>query len=229
MAGKGFEFTDELRGYVMAHSANRGETTEEAQARAWLIERTHEALADVAGMQIAPEQGPLLTMFAQLVDARLIVEVGTFTGLSALCLAQGLAPGGRVICHDRSEEWTAIAREGWRRAGLEDRVELRIGPASETLRELPDEPIDLAFLDADKGGYIGYHEEVVPRLRPGGLLVVDNVLWSGRVVDAAADDAGAGDSNTVAIRAYNDHAAADPRVDVTIVNVGDGLLLARKR
>lgn len=224
MAGKGFEFTDELRSYVMDHSALASETDALAAAKAWMIERTHEALADVSGMQIAPEQGPLLTMLAQTLDARLIVEVGTFTGLSALCLAEGLADGGRVLCHDRSEEWTDVALEGWRRAGLEDRIELRLGPAATTLAELPDEPIDLAFIDADKGGYIGYHDMIVPRLRAGGLLVVDNVLWSGRVVDPSADD-----GNTRAIRAYNDYAAADERVDVTIVNVGDGLLLARKR
>ncbi|MEZ5383435.1 MAG: class I SAM-dependent methyltransferase [Microthrixaceae bacterium] len=225
MAGKGFEFTEELRSYVLEHSAIRSESERARDARAWLVQRTHEALADVAGMQIAPEQGPLLTMLAQLVGATLIVEVGTFTGLSALCLAEGLGEGGRVICHDRSEEWTAVAREGWQRAGMDDRIELRLGPAARTLAQLPAEPIDLAFIDADKEGYIGYHEELVPRLRAGGLLVIDNALWSGRVVgEADADDA-----NTLALRAYNDHAAADQRLDVTIANVGDGLLLGRKR
>jgi caffeoyl-CoA O-methyltransferase len=151
--------------------------------------------------------------------------VGTFTGLSALAIARGLAPGGRLLCCDVSAEWTALGRPFWEEAGVSDRIDLQIAPAAETLAGLPpDPPVDLAFIDADKGGYVGYWDELVPRLRPGGIIAVDNVLWSGRVVDPGADDAG-----TAAIRRFNDHAAADGRVDIVMLPVGDGLTLAQKR
>ena len=229
MAGKGFEFTDELRSYVMDHSALASETDALAAAKAWMIERTHEALADVSGMQIAPEQGPLLTMLAQTLDARLIVEVGTFTGLSALCLAEGLADGGRVLCHDRSEEWTAVAREGWRLAGLNDRIELRLGPAATTLGDLPDEPIDLAFIDADKANIPAYFDWAVRLSRPGSLIVVDNVVREGGVLEVDSDD-----ERIVGTRALFDMLSAEPRLDATAVQtVGakkwDGFVLARVR
>jgi caffeoyl-CoA O-methyltransferase len=124
-----------------------------------------------------------------------------------------------------SEEWTALARRAWDRAGLADRIELRLAPALETLRALPtDVPIDLAFIDADKPGYVAYWDELVPRVRPGGLLLADNVLWSGRITDEPGDDA-----NLAALRAFNDHVAADGRVDVTILPAFDGLTIARKR
>ncbi len=178
-----------------------------------------------AGMQIGPEQGALLTMLAQLVRARFAVEVGTFTGYSSICIARGLEPGGRLLCCDVSEEWTSIARRYWERAGVSDRIELRLAPAKETLAALPAEPtVDLAFIDADKGGYASYWGELVPRVRTGGLIAVDNVLWSGRVVDAFSDD-----SDTAAIRAFNDHVATDPRVDAVVLPVADGLTLARRR
>ncbi|HEV7723098.1 MAG TPA: O-methyltransferase, partial [Iamia sp.] len=146
-----------------------------------LVERTA-ALGSVAGMQIGADQAALMTALARLTGARRAVEVGTFTGMSALALARGLADDGRLLCCDVSEEWTAIAREAWADAGVADRIDLRIAPAAETLAgDLfgDDEPIDLAFIDADKPGYITYHDLLVPRLRPGGLLAVDNTLWSG--------------------------------------------------
>jgi caffeoyl-CoA O-methyltransferase len=215
---KSFLLSPELHAYIVEHA-----TPPDPVLEALVAETA--SLGEVARMQIAPEQGPLLTLLARLVDARWIVEVGTFTGYSSVCLARGLAPGGRLLCCDVSEEWTALARSAWAAAGLEDRVELRIAPALDTLRALPgDARIDLAFVDADKGNYIAYHEELVPRLRPGGLLVADNVLWSGAVADPAADD-----RDTTAIRAFNDHAAADPRVEPVVLPVGDGLLLARRR
>jgi caffeoyl-CoA O-methyltransferase len=215
---KSFLLSPELHAYLVAHATPPDPVLET------LIGETA-ALGDVARMQIAPEQGPFLTLLARLLDARSIVEVGTFTGYSSICLARGLAPGGRILCCDVSEEWTAVATRAWAEAGLDDRIDLRIAPALETLRALPDEPrIDLAFVDADKGNYLAYYEELVPRLRPGGLLVADNVLWSGAVVDPAADD-----RDTIAIRAFNDHAAADPRVEPVLLPVGDGLLLARRR
>ncbi|MCB0963747.1 MAG: class I SAM-dependent methyltransferase, partial [Acidimicrobiales bacterium] len=187
-------------------------------------ERT-EALGDVAGMQIGPDQAALLTMLTRFAGVSNAVEVGTFTGTSALCIARGLVPGGRLLCCDVSEEWTAIARDAWVEAGVDDRIDLRIAPAAETLATLPDEPtIDLAFVDADKTGYLAYYEELVPRLRPGGWLVADNTLWSGAVVDPdATDDA------TEALRAYNDRAATDERVDTVVLALADGLTVSQRR
>ncbi|MHB8341279.1 MAG: O-methyltransferase [Mycobacteriales bacterium] len=182
------------------------------------------ALGGPAGMQVAVEQGPLLTLLAALCGGRYVVEVGTFTGYSSICLARGLAPGGRLVCCDVSEEWTAVARRYWERAGLADWIELRLGPAADTLAALPEEPvIDLAFLDADKPGYLRYAELLAPRLRVGGLLVADNVLASGRVVDPTIDD-----EFTRAVRSFNDALAADPRWEVVMLPVGDGTTLARR-
>jgi predicted O-methyltransferase YrrM len=182
-------------------------------------------LGGVAGMQIGPDEGQLLTMLARLVGARQAVEVGTFTGYSSLCIARGLAQGGNLLCCDVSEEWTAIARLAWERAGLADRIDLRIAPAIDTLRALPsDARLDLAFIDADKPGYVDYWNELVPRVRPGGVLLADNVLWSGTIIDAA--DTG---PNTEALRAFNDTVAADDRVDVVVLPAFDGLTIARKR
>ena len=213
---KDVQLTDELRQYMVSHGTSSGAVAQE------LIERTH-ALGQAAEMQIPPEQGALLTLLAQLLDARLVVEVGTFTGYSTLCLARGLAPGGRVVTCDLSAEWTDIARAAWRRAGLSDRIELRLGPAAETLASLPEEPdIDLAFIDADKPGYIGYWEQLVPRLRPGGLIVADNVFYGGAAVDPSAV------GNASAIRAFNDHVSADVRVEQVMLPIADGVTLARK-
>lgn len=218
MAFRSFLLDDALNAYVVDHSV----PVDGVVAR--LTERT-EALGDVAGMQIGPDQAALLTMLTRFAGVSSAVEVGTFTGTSALCIARGLAPGGRLLCCDVSEEWTAIARDAWAEAGVDDRIDLRIAPAAETLAALPDEPtIDLAFVDADKTGYLAYYEELVPRLRPGGWLVADNTLWSGAVVDPeATDDA------TDAIRAYNDRAAADERVDTVLLALADGLTVSQKR
>jgi caffeoyl-CoA O-methyltransferase len=188
-----------------------------------LQERTRQ-LGRVAGMQIGADQGALLTMLTRLVGARRAVEVGTFTGYSSICIARGLAPGGHLLCCDVSEEFTAIARTAWAAAGLEDVIELRLAPALETLRALPPDPvIDLVFIDADKGGYASYFDELLPRVRPNGLLLVDNTLWSGRVVD---DDAT--DDDTAAIKAFNDKVAADERVESYLLPVGDGVTMIRK-
>src|SRR4029079_9613063 len=152
-----------------------------------LIEETR-ALGPVAGMQIAPEQGAFLTLLTRLVGARYAVEVGTFTGYSSLCIPRGLPGGGHLLCCDVSEEWTAIARRAWASAAVADRIELRLAPAAETLRALPrDETIDLASVDADKPVYPVYSEEILARLRPNGVVLVDNVLWDGRVVQSDAD------------------------------------------
>ena len=214
---KSIVVTRAVHDYAVAHG-----TPPDAVQEALIAATT--ALGGVSRMQIAPEQGAFMTLLAQLVDARFAVEVGTFTGYSSICLARGLAPGGRLLCCDVSEEWTAIARQHWAMAGVEDRIELRIGPAADTLRALPhDPPIDIAFIDADKTGYRTYYDEIVDRLRPGGIVPIDNVLWSGRVVDAAdtSDD-------TVALRAINDHVAADPRVSAVLLPIADGLTVARR-
>lgn len=176
-------------------------------------------------MQIAPEQGTFLTLLTASLGARRAVEVGTFTGYSSVCIARGLAPDGHLLCCDVSEAWTSVARRYWARAGLADRIELRLGPAADTLASLPEEPVvDLAFLDADKPGYHTYYELLLPRVRPGGLLLADNVLQHGGVLDP--DDHA---ENTEAIRAFNDHVAADDRVDVVMLPLADGLTVARKR
>jgi caffeoyl-CoA O-methyltransferase len=179
------------------------------------------ALGPVASMQIGPDQGQLLTLLTLLVGANRAVELGTFTGYSSLCIARGLAAAGTLLCCDVSEAWTTMARKAWERAGVAERIELRIAPAIETLRSLPTGPtIDLAFIDADKGGYCDYWDELVPRVRPGGLLLADNVLWSGRVVQ------GDGDEDVRSIRAFNDRVAADDRVDVVVLPAFDGLTVA---
>lgn len=218
MSPRSFLLDDALHRYVVDH------TVEPDEVLARLTART-EDLGDVAGMQIGPDQAALLTMLTRFAGVTSAVEVGTFTGTSALCVARGLAPGGRLLCCDVSEEWTAIAREAWTAAGVDDRIELRIAPGVETLRSLrPDPVIDLAFVDADKPGYVEYYEELVPRLRPGGWIVADNTLWGGTVVDGSATD-----RDTEALRAYNDRAAADDRVDTVLLALADGLTVSQKR
>jgi caffeoyl-CoA O-methyltransferase len=184
---------------------------------------TAERTGRAAGMQIGDDQAVLLEILARAIGARRAVEIGTFTGYSALALARGMGSDGRLLCLDVSEEWTAIARGAWEKAGVADRIELRIGPALDTLRELPPVLFDLAFVDADKTNYRAYVEELLPRLRPGGLLLVDNTLWSGAVLDDKDES-----DDTVAIRAVNDAIAADPRVRVVILPIGDGLTVAQR-
>jgi len=215
---RNFTVTDEVRDYAASHGSwPAGDVMRRLRAKTL-------ELGDVSGMQIGDDQGQLLTMMARLVGARTAVEVGTFTGYSSLCIARGLADGGSLLCCDLSEQWTAIGVRAWEEAGLRDRIELRIAPALETVRALPHEAdIDLVFIDADKTGYAGYWEELVPRVRPGGVLLVDNVLWSGRVVDADATDA-----DTVALQAFNNLVAADARVEALVLTAFDGLTIARK-
>ena len=166
-----------------------------------------------------------MTLLARLLGARRAIEVGTFTGYSALCLARGLSDDGRLLCCDVSDEWTRIGKPYWEQAGVAHKIDLRLGPAAETLRALPPDPVvDLAFIDADKGGYPTYYEEILKRLRPGGLILVDNVLFMGTVVDPSVQN-----ENVVAIRAFNEKVAADERVDRVMIPVGDGLTLLRKR
>ncbi|HVM67621.1 MAG TPA: O-methyltransferase [Acidimicrobiales bacterium] len=215
---KSFLLNEDLHRYIVEH------TTPFDELRARLVEETS-ALGGVSQMQVAPEQSVFLTLVTRLVGARRAIEVGTFTGLSALSIAAGLAPGGTLICCDVSDEWTTIARRYWKEAGVDDRIELRLGPALGTLANLPAGPsLDLAFIDADKGGYIGYWEAIVPRTRQGGVILADNTLAGGSVVDESVTY-----DMTVAIREFNDHAAADRRVDLVLLPISDGLTMAVKR
>jgi len=208
---------DSLYGYLLAHRAPDDEVVRE------LREETAR-LGGWAVMQIAPDQATFLRILVAAIGARHAVEGGTFTGLSALAIARGLPADGRLLCLDVSEEWTAIARRAWAKAGVAERIELRIAPAAETLRALAEGPqFDFAFIDADKQGYPLYWEEIVRRLRPGGLIAVDNVLWEGDVVRPEEQD-----DDVVAIRRFNELVLADPRVESVMLAIADGLTLARK-
>lgn len=182
----------------------------------------------MARMQISAEQGSLLQLLVRLLDARRCLEVGTFTGYSAMAVVQAMPPDGRLVACDVSEEWTAIARDHWARAGVAGRIDLRLAPALQTLDALLADgqagTFDLAFIDADKENYAAYYDRCLALLRPGGLVAIDNVLWSGAVADPADTS-----PSTVALRALNARVIADPRVDVSMVPISDGLTLARKR
>jgi caffeoyl-CoA O-methyltransferase len=179
-------------------------------------------------MQISADQGQFLAFIAKLIGARQTLEVGTFTGYSALSVALALPKDGRVVACDISEEWTSIGRRYWKEAGVVNKIDLRIGPAAETLKGLEKEGyrdrFDMAFIDADKGGYATYYESALKLVRPGGLIAFDNMLWSGRVADPKARD-----GDTKNIRALNAKIAADERVDRVLVPIGDGMMLARRR
>ena len=216
MSNRTLTLTDDLVAYVQRHGVR------EHPVLARLREDT--APMPMSQMQIAPEQGAFMALLVQLIGARRILEIGTFTGYSSTAMALAMPPDGRITCLDVSREWTERARQAWREAGVEDRVDLRIGPAADSLRELDDDAFDLAFIDADKTGYDGYYEGCLRVVRPGGLILIDNVLQGGRVVDTAADD-----ENVTAIRALNEKIAADERVDMTLLPVADGLTMARVR
>lgn len=206
-----------LDDYLLAHATPADDVLRD------LVEETHRA-TESAEMQISHDEGEFLTMLVRLTGASLAVEVGVFTGYSSICIARGLRADGRLLACDVSEEWTSIARRYWERAGLTDRIDLRLAPADETLRSLPaDQAVDFAFIDADKTGYPTYYEELVPRMRPGGLIVLDNVLRFGRVVDPSAQEPA-----DKAIRQINDTITADSRVQSVMLPLRDGVTLARK-
>jgi len=215
---KAFQLGAEIHAYIVAHGTPPDAIQQE------LIAETRN-LGGISLMQIAPEQGAFMTLLARAIGARRAIEIGTFTGYSSLCIARGLPVDGLLIACDVSTDWTATARRYWEKAGVADRIDLRIGPATETLASLPAEPaFDLAFIDADKSNYLAYYELILPRLRTGGVILVDNVLWMGQVVNPEASDA-----NVLAIRAFNDAVARDPRVDCSMLAISDGLTLLRKR
>jgi caffeoyl-CoA O-methyltransferase len=215
---KSFQLPAPVHEYLVAHGTPPDPLQRE------LIEETRK-LGGISLMQIAPEQGAFMTLLTRAIGARRAVEVGTFTGYSAICIARGLPEDGHLLCCDVSEEWTSIARRYFEKAGVADKIELRIAPGAETLAALPlEETIDLAFIDADKSGYTVYYEEILKRLRAGGIALIDNVLWMGRVADPEVDD-----EQTRAIRSFNDFVASDDRVDRVMLPISDGLTILRKR
>ncbi len=216
--GKFLTLDSKLYDYMLAHGHNGDPLLRE------LAEETRQKLGRRAGMQIAPEQGTFMTLLARAIGARRAVEVGTFTGYSALCVARALPADGHLLCCDISREWTAIARRYWERAGVAGRIALKLGPALDTLRALPaGETFDFAFIDADKANYLNYYEEILRRTRAGGLILIDNVLWGGAVTDSRDQS-----EDTAGIRAFNDFVAVDKRVEAVMIPVSDGLTLARK-
>ncbi len=208
----------ELHDYIVAHGS-----PPDPICRA-LTEETRESVGPMAMMQIAPEQGAFMSFFVRALGVREAIEIGTFTGYSALCIARGLPADGHLLCCDVSEEWTAIGKRYWEKAGVADRIELRLAPAIKTLRSLPREPrFDFAFLDADKKSYEAYLDEILPRLEPGGVILVDNVLWGGNVIRPDSDD-----ESTQAIRAFNDRVASDPTLESVMLPVADGLTFIQR-
>jgi caffeoyl-CoA O-methyltransferase len=210
--------SDELHTYLVEHGSRQDEVLSRLAAE------TAE-LGDIAVMQIAPDQGALITMLVRAIGATRALELGTFTGYSAICIARGLSPDGRLVACELDEGYAEIARRHFAEAAVEDRIELRLGPAAETLLSMPaGEQYDFAFIDADKQGYGDYYELCLDHLRPGGLLMLDNVLMRGRVLDPAADDEGAR-----VVAELNARIAGDERVDVAMLAVADGVTLALKR
>ena len=220
MSNKTLSITDTLYEYILDVSVREPDVLAELRA-------VTARLPEVA-MQIAPEQGRFMALLVQIMNARRCIEVGVFTGYSSLSVALALPVDGSIIACDVSEEWTAVARRYWQKAGVAEKIDLRLAPASETLGGLLDdglaEQFDFAFIDADKEGYASYYEQLLQLIRPGGLIAVDNVLWSGRVADN-----GNNEPDTLAIRAFNDRLKNDQRVDISLLPLADGLTLARKR
>jgi caffeoyl-CoA O-methyltransferase len=220
MTSRRLQISDDIHRYLVEHSVREPE----------VLARLRAATASLpqAQMQIGPEQGQLMALLARLVGAKRCIEIGVFTGYSSLAVALALPADGRILACDVSEEWTAIARRFWREAGVEHKIELKLQPALRTLEQLlaagEAGRFDFAFIDADKPAYDAYYELLLQLLRPGGLIALDNTLWSGHV--ANPDDR---DPNTVALRALNDKLHRDERIDLSLLPVGDGLTLARKR
>ncbi len=218
MQRKAIEGTPELQRYVLDHSEPL-----EAHHLA-LIEATDTRVPELSLYQVPPEEAIALRMLTRITGARHVLEIGTFTGLSSMLIAEGLGEDGHLTCLDIDPETGAIAREHWEAAGVSERITLHIGPAAETLAAMPDAHFDLVFLDADKPGYIGYFETVLPMMDSGGLIVADNTLLRGLVLDAETED-----SNAAALRTFNRHVNEHPGVDVVMLPVYDGLTLIRKR
>jgi caffeoyl-CoA O-methyltransferase len=219
MARRSLELDDRLYDYLVQFGTRESELLKDL--------RNETAKLPGAGMQIGPEQGAFMGLLVELIGAKRALEIGTFTGYSSLCIAGAMPADGKLICCDVSEEYTKVARNYWRRAGLESKIELRIGPAVATLDALiaaDVEPFDFAFIDADKTNYSNYYDRAMQLVRPGGLIAIDNVLWGGDVANPAEND-----EDTKAIRAVNERVRNDERVTLALAPIGDGLTLARKR
>jgi predicted O-methyltransferase YrrM len=215
MAGRAPFLPEAISRYIAEHAVREPAILQE------LREATRKVPS--SGMQIGADQGQLMAMLVQLAGAKRCLEIGTYTGYSALAVALALPADGRIVCCDVSEEWTAVGRPFWKKAGVERKIDLRIGPALETLKTLA-APFDFVFIDADKENYAAYYERCLALVRPGGLIVVDNVLWSGEVANPRANDAA-----TAALKAFNDLVHRDERVDLAMLSIGDGVTLLRKR
>jgi len=220
MSRRTLDVDDRLYSYLIEHSLRENDVQRRLRAET--------ARLPESSMQIAPEQGQLLRFLTELIGARRAIEVGTFTGYSALCIALGLPPDGRLLACDVNDEWTRLARRMWTEAGVEERIELALGPALQTLDDRLATggagEYDLAFIDADKTSYVLYYERLLRLVRPGGLIAIDNVLWDGRVADPSARD-----EDTTAIRALNERIHADERVSLSMLPIGDGVTLVRRR
>ena len=220
MSSRTLNLTDELYDYL------QGVSSRESDVQRKLRDET--ASLPMALMQISPEQGQFMALLARLLGVRKAIEVGVFTGYSSLCIALAMPDDGELICCDISDEWTRVGRRYWREAGVDSKIDLRLAPALETLDSLLAQgrggEFDFAFIDADKENYSSYYESCLELLRVGGVILVDNVLWNGAVIDP--DDQSV---DTKAIRAFNEHLHADERVDLSMLPIGDGLTLARKR
>jgi caffeoyl-CoA O-methyltransferase len=217
--GKYLSLTPELYNYIVAHGGNHDALL------AQLADETAKLMGGTAMMQISPEQGTFMTILARAIGARHAVELGTFTGYSAICIARGLPPDGSLLCCDVSAEWTAVARRYWEKAGLSHKIALKLAPALETLQALPaNEIFDFGFIDADKSNQPAYYDEILKRLRPNGLLLIDNVLWNGEVLNQRNQT-----PDTRSIRELNDLLPGDNRVDIVMLPVADGLTICRKK
>ena len=212
------QLNDELHAYVVEH----GSRQDEVLAR---VQEETAAMGSISSMQIAPDQGAFMEILTRSIGAQEALEIGTFTGYSAISIARGLVPAGRLLCLELSDEYAEIAARNLEAAGVADRVEIITGPAGETLRKLPErEHFDLVFIDADKTSYPEYFEEALKRTRPGGLILLDNVLRDGRVVDPDPDD-----ESTNALVALNEKLAKDERIDIAMLAIADGITIAQKR
>jgi caffeoyl-CoA O-methyltransferase len=218
MAGRAPFLPKKISRYIAEHAVREPEILRELRAAPSSLPN--------AGMQIGADQGQFMALLVQAMGARNCLEIGTFTGYSALAVALAMPENGRIVCCDISEEWTAIGRPFWEKAGVDRKIDLRIGPALRTLDELKKETqsFDFVFIDADKTNYANYYEACLPMLRPGGILAVDNTLWSGWVADR-----GHHDDDTVALRKFNDKLHTDDRVEIALLPLGDGVTLALKK
>ncbi len=220
MTGKNIQLSEELHSYLLKVSLRESAVLKEL--------RQETSKLDMSVMQIAPEQGQFMTMLARLIKAKKAIEIGVFTGYSSLCLAAGLCKEGGLIACDISEEWTDIAKKYWAKAGLTEMIDLKLAPALETLDKLISDGLqnsfDISFIDADKVNYWNYFERVLALIRPGGLIVIDNVLWSGKVLESNSSD-----DDTKAIIEFNTKVHQDDRVDISMLPIADGLTLLHKK